>query len=267
MQSRHPSQRWAHPVRVPRRRATRRLAPARLSLVCAQPLLAMAVHAAPPAATAANDIAWSLPKGAVQTVLARHATLYGAPAHITYYEAPSSVSATIAHLRSHHPELGDLTVLQGMAVLSDRNPECLSTATVTGVGPARSAGTLSRVCWPAARSQSSAGPDWLPAGAQLAFDFSTQETAGRHRQQIWRHAEAPGVVRTAVRRNLLRSGWTPAPLDADGTQEWVRAAVVMAVDIVPAGSGSAIVTGTQFVQISPAPNVPQAHVASGEEAR
>lgn len=223
---------------------------------CTMPLMSGAIHAAAPAAQRPEGISWSLPRGAVQTVIARQATLYGAPAHITYYEAPLSVSGTIAHLRTHHPELSDLTVQQGMAVLSDRNSECLSTATVTGVGKARSAGTLSRVCWPADLALAAGAPEWLPAGAQLAFDFSTQETIGRHRQQIWRHADAPGVVRAALRRNLLAAGWTPAPADADGTQEWVRAGVVLAVDVVQAGSGSAIVAGTQVVQASPAADVP-----------
>ncbi|WP_186332214.1 hypothetical protein [Bordetella genomosp. 13] len=213
-----------------------------------QPVEALAARAGQPV----EPPAWSLPRGAVQTVIAQQAALYGAPADIVYYEAPLGVSGMLAHFQQHHPELRDLTVLQGMAVLSDRQGPCLRTATVTGVGSARSAGTLSRVCWPEAAAQAGQAPRWLPAGARLAFDFATREPAGRHVQQVWRHPDAPGVVRAALRRNLLQSGWIAAPEDAPGPRQWVRAAQALDVDVVAAGTGSAIVIGLQAYETASA---------------
>jgi len=188
---------------------------------------------------------WSLPRGAVQTEVARQATLYGAPAQITYYEAPLSVSDMIVHFQRHHPDLRDLTVMQGMAVLSDRHGKCRRTATVTGVGRMRSAGTLSRVCWGEAPDHAALAPQWLPEGARLVFDFSTRESTGNHRQQIWRHSSTPEAVRVGLRRRLLHMGWTPAAQEASGTQQWVRAAEVMSIDVVAAGTESVIVIGLQ----------------------
>lgn len=195
---------------------------------------------------------WSLPRGAVRTAIAQQATLYGAPADIAYYEAPLSVSGMLSHFQKHHPELRDLTVLQGMAVLSERQGECVRTATVTGVGFARSAGTLSRICWPDAAAQASQAPRWLPAGARLAFDFATREPQGDHVQQIWHHPDAPAAVRAALRRNLLQAGWLPAPQDAPGMQQWVQGASALAIDVVAAPAGSAIVVGMQRYAATPA---------------
>lgn len=208
------------------------------------------------AQTHAMTPAWSLPRGAVRTPIAQQASLYGAPADIAYYEAPLSVSGMLSHFQKHHPELRDLTVQQGMAILSERQGECLRTATVTGLDRARSAGTLSRVCWPDSAPQAVQAPQWLPAGARLAFDFATREAQGRHVQQVWHHPDAPASVRGALRRNLLRLGWLPAPDDAAGTQQWVQGASALAIDVVAAPSGSAIVIGVQDYEGALAAPVP-----------
>ncbi len=200
--------------------------------------------------------AWSLPRGAVRTPIAQQALLYGAPADIAYYEAPLSVSGMLSHFQKHHPELRDLTVQQGMAVLSERQGECLRIVTVTGLDRAHSAGTLSRVCWPDLAPQAGQAPQWLPAGARLAFDFATREPYGRHVQQVWHHPDPPVAVRSALRRNLLRLGWLPAPDDAAGTQQWVQGASALAIDVVAAPSGSAIVIGMQDYEAAPVAPVP-----------
>lgn len=213
--------------------------------------LALAVCNTVPVAAATgvpNAVRWHLPDGATQVAIADRATLYGVPADIVYYEAPLAVAGMIAHFAAHHPALRDLAVLPGMAVLSDRSGHCMRTATVAGIGPARSAGTLSRVCWPPEAAAAPAAPAWLPAGARLAFDFGVHDAPASYVQQIWRHDDAPEAVRTALRRALVRHGWTPLPPGmpaGEPAREWRRGAQLLAIDTMAADPGSAIVLRLQ----------------------
>jgi len=213
--------------------------------------LALAGCVAVPAiavADVSDAVRWHLPDGATQVAIADRTTLYGIPADIVYYEAPLAVAGMIAHFAAHHPALRDLAVLPGMVVLSDRSGECMRTATVAGIGPTRSAGTLSRVCWPAETAAAPAPPAWLPAGARLAFDFGVHDTPASYVQQVWRHDDAPEAVRTALRRALVRHGWTPLPPGmpaGEPAREWRRGAQLLAIDTVAAEPGSAIVLRLQ----------------------
>jgi hypothetical protein len=178
---------------------------------------------------------WILPPGSLREPVATGALLHGAPADISYYEAPLEATAMIAHFEKHHAGLRDLAVLPGMAVLSRREGACTRVATVAGLGMGRSAGTLSQVCW--SRAELADAPDWLPEGAHGVFDFS--ERASGFSQQVWRYAQAMDDVRARMEQGLTRQGWKRAHdrLGGMNGQQWERGGQRLVLELHAAEQG------------------------------
>ncbi|HEY0295824.1 MAG TPA: hypothetical protein VGC69_10880 [Bordetella sp.] len=173
--------------------------------------------------------------------MASGAKVYGAPAEVLSYEAPMDAPALIAFLAQQYPALRDMAVFPGMAVLSDLSGPCSRVVTVSGQDGRGSRGTLSTICWEKAMTRPALPAPWLPAGAELVFDFS--EPAGRagYVQQIWQYASPPDAVARQVHGNLARQGWRPA-YDPDGAgsswQTWQRGSETVIVDILGKAAGS-----------------------------
>ena len=193
-----------------------------------------AAHAAP---------SWILPKDSSMIEVAADAKVYGAPAEVLSYEAPLDVPALIAFLARQYPGLRDMSVYPGMAVLSDSSGPCSRMVTVSGQAGRGSRGPLSTICWDQAMSKPVSPAAWLPAGAELVFEFAGPAGPAGYVQQIWQYAAPPDELARQAHGNLARQGWLPAHIPHDaGTswQTWRRGRETMVVDILGRQSGSVL---------------------------
>ncbi|HEX7749990.1 MAG TPA: hypothetical protein VF445_14710 [Bordetella sp.] len=194
-----------------------------------------------PVAASHAAASWTLPTNSVMTEVASAAKVYGASAEVLSYRTPLDASMLIAFMARQYPGLRDMAVYPGMAVLSDTSGPCSRVVTVSGQAGQGSSGTLSTLCWEQAMSPL---PDaWLPAGAELAFEFA--EPAGRAgtTQQIWRYAAPPGEIARQAHDNLVRQGWRPArAYDEAGAswQTWQRGVQTLVIDVLGKGEGSVL---------------------------
>ncbi|WP_019936182.1 hypothetical protein [Bordetella sp. FB-8] len=204
-------------------------------------LLLAAVCLAPTAGHAASS--WILPKNSIMTEVVSAAKVYGARAQVLSYRTSLDAPTLIAFMARQHPGLRDMAVYPGMAVLSDTSGPCPRMVTVSGQAGQGSSGTLSTLCWEQATSKSALPDAWLPAGAELVFEFA--EPAGRAgaTQQIWQYAVPPGDIAQQAHDNLARLGWLPIrEQDEAGAswQSWQRGTETLVIDILGRAEGSVL---------------------------
>lgn len=205
---------------------------------------------------------WVLPKNSSMTEVATAAKVYGASAEVLSYRTALDAPMLIAFMARQYPGLRDMAIYPGMAVLSDTSGPCSRVVTVSGQTGRGSSGTLSTLCWEQAMSKPTLPDAWLPAGAELVFEFA--EPAGRAGavQRIWQYAVPPGEIARQVRDNLARQGWRPArAYDEAGAawQTWRRGAQTLVVDVLGKAEGSVLAV----LRFADGPNDAAQALASG----
>jgi len=194
-----------------------------------------------PAAASHAEASWALPKNSTMTEVASAAKVYGASAEVLSYRTPLDAPMLIAFMARQYPGLRDMAVYPGMAVLSDNGGPCSRVVTVSGQAGRGSSGTLSTLCWEQAMSTM---PDaWLPAGAELVFEFAEPAGQAGAMQQIWQYAAPPGEIARQAHDNLARQGWRPArAYDEVGAswQTWQRGPQTLVIDVLGKDEGSVV---------------------------
>lgn len=165
--------------------------------------------------------------------------MFGAPADVLSYEAPMDTPTLIAFLSRRYPALRDMAVFRGMAVLSDASGPCTRVVTVSGSG-GRSSGTLSTICWGKAVATPALAPAWLPAGANLAFEFAEPQGQAAYVQQIWQYRSSSDEVARQMYGNFASQGWILARDSAgsgSSSQTWRRGAEIVIADLLNKDGG------------------------------
>lgn len=191
-------------------------------------------HAAP---------SWVLPKDSTLVEVAAAAKLYGAPAQVLSYRTPADAPTLIAFLARQYPGLRDMAVYPGMAVLSDTGGPCSRVVTVSGQAGIGSRGTLSTICWEQAMSKPAQPAAWLPAGAELVFEFSEPAGQAGAVQQIWQYAVPPGEIAQLAHDRLAGQGWRPVDMPASSGaswRTWRRGTETLVVDVLGKAGGSVL---------------------------
>lgn len=206
----------------------------RLCLIASCLISAAPSHAAAP---------WALPKDSVMTEIASAAKIYGASAEVLSYRTALDAPMLIAFMARQHPGLRDMAVYPGMAVLSDTSGPCSRVMTVSGRAGRGSSGTLSTLCWEQAMSKPTLPDAWLPAGAELVFEFAEPAGQAGAMQRIWQYAAPPGEIARQVHDNLAHQGWQPARAGDElgaSWQTWQRGPHTVVIDVLGKGQGSVL---------------------------
>lgn len=184
---------------------------------------------------------WVLPSKSTVAELASSAKVYGATADVLAYRTPLDVPMLIAFMSRQYPGLRDMTVYPGMAVLSDASGPCSRVVTISGQAGRGSSGTLSTFCWK--QAMNTWRDAWLPAGAELVFEFAEPAGQAGATQQIWRYAAPPGEIARQTHDNLTRHGWRPARTGEEpgaSWQTWQRGPHALVVDVLGREQGSVL---------------------------
>jgi hypothetical protein len=178
-----------------------------------------------------------LPAGSRQELLGEGVWLYGVPAQVLVFDAPWSASELIRFLSSQQPALADLNVFPGQAILSGQIGHERWVVQMEGLGPRRTAGSISAVGIQAAASRPE--PPWLPAGARLRLDVAVRDQGVKVTERIWQYDLPPDRVAPRLEAGLRRNGWLPSAIGSE-PQWWSRGAARLRILLVPLDAGSGL---------------------------
>lgn len=185
----------------------------------------------------ASLAALRLPAGSRHELLGEGVWLHGAPAQVLVFDAPRSAPELIRFLSGQQPALADLNVLPGQTILSGQVGHEQWVVQMEGLGPRRTAGSISAVDTRAAAGQPR--PPWLPAGARLRLDIAVLDQGVKVSERIWQYDLPPERVAPRLEAGLRQDGWLRSSAGGE-PQWWSRGTARLRISLVRLDAGSGL---------------------------